>query len=151
MGNLTIFASVKKSFKFKDAQCAQLVWYFKLYGKSGRVLWFGIPLFDNREVNKPVQKEVVLWDIGTATTIYSISKRDYFKTQPQVGERYKLTIPLMESIKKCWKFAKAKGNFEKSDTLETAYLAAMNIGFEMPGTIDIKATLNHLGVYVETL
>jgi len=140
------------------AQCAQLVWYMHVLsdkyeeyhtrypGQNRESMWFGIPLYDSREEGGIVQGEVFAYDKGTNMVIYSVPKDDYFDSQPTIGVRYRLTIPLKNAIEFCNSQLVEQGIFDGTDTRKYEFYFS-NIGWEMPGTIDTQVTIYQMGLY----
>jgi len=131
------------------AQAAQLVWYFGLTDDDlQKYVWFGIPVFDSRNLNEQiVPGENFLLDAGTGSMIYAVDSNDIYMSNPQVGVRYRVTIPLNEAIDHACSFAVQSGEFNESSH-DKLYFKSMNLGWELPGTLDAQVTFYQVGIYV---
>ena len=131
-------------------QAAQFVLYFVIRNDMDKdYVWFGIPLYDNREEDDPfVYGELFQWDIASSSIIYSVPKNEYFETQPIVGERYTKLIDIDDSIKYCTQQLVAQGVWPSNTSRENLSLEFSNIGWEVPGTINCQATIYNFSCFV---
>ena len=136
-----------------SVHAAQLVWYFRLRNQKGEQIWFGIPLYDNREEERGYAGgEVFSYDKGTQSAIYSMDKVFYLGEEgAKVGERYQCVIPLNSALEFCVEQSTASGAFSEGTTADDCYLTSMNMGWEVPGTFDCQATFYKIGLYAEKL
>ena len=146
----------------KNAQVSQLVWYLQLH--SGQyayskmrdrveevVSWFGIPLYDTR-FNKAscIAGETFTSDPGTDLALYNIPADEYMTEYPKPdGKRHRYVVCLDDFAVYCFNNLIKTGWFPANSSFDDAYLNFSNVGWEVPGTIDCKATIYGIGVYVD--
>ena len=141
--------------------------YLYLYVKgtnskgSTEMMWFGIPLFDNRY---PFPGEAGIQDGGkddaSGLFIYNVPSRgftnmSFTKNGTPFGSEdndwMNIDIDLIPTIKRALVLANQKG-FMQGVTMDTLFVDGMNLGWEMPGTYDAEMKIKNLSLksYVGT-
>ncbi len=141
--------------------------YLYLYVKgtnskgSTEMMWFGIPLFDNRY---PFPGEAGIQDGGkddaSGLFIYNVPSRgftnmSFTQNGTPVGSEdndwMNIDIDLIPTIKRALVLANQKG-FMQGVTMDTLFVDGMNLGWEMPGTYDAEMKIKNLSLksYVGT-
>ena len=128
---------------------------------QNELLWFGLPLFDNRYA---YLEETSLVDGGKADAsgnyIYLIPSRAFTNTDfLKNGEIYAsddnewmtIDIDVLPYIKRALTVAQEAG-YMQGVTMDTVYVDGMNIGWEMPGTYDGEMKIKDISLlsYVGT-
>lgn len=125
------------------------------------MMWFGIPLFDNRY---PFPGEAGIQDGGkddaSGLFIYNVPSRgftnmSFTQNGTPVGSEdndwMNIDIDLIPTIKRALVLANQKG-FMQGVTMDTLFVDGMNLGWEMPGTYDAEMKIKNLSLksYVGT-
>jgi hypothetical protein len=110
----------------------------------GKYLWFGIPIYDDRHRVVPAHKAR---DTGGTNMFIYTPAGDVFSPKSTHDQKW-ITIdtdllPLMrEGLEAAW-----RDNFLKeSQALADYRIAAMNIGWEVPGTFDVDLAIRRLSL-----
>lgn len=115
------------------------------YGLS---LWVGIPSFDFR-YPRLTDREVVQWDTGTSTYIYSIPPRAVWGDVSFHDFRWHAAhLDLLPLILRGVEAMREKGRFVDTRP-EDLELTGMNFGWEVPGTFDAGLMVRNLSVRME--
>lgn len=110
----------------------------------GKYLWFGIPVYDNRHRVVPAYKAR---DTGGTNMFIFTPAGDVFSPK-STHDRKWITIdtdllPLMrEGLENAWR----DGFLKESQVLADYRIAAMNIGWEVPGTFDVDLEIRRLSL-----
>lgn len=140
-----------------NMHCAQFVWYITLQNRTkgsegyGQYIWFGLNLWDNRNVGK-VSAEYAAQDLGkedaTLAFIYQPSSDKFLETGliPQVGETGKVNFDVLETAKHAYEVARERG-YLPDTAWEDIYIGSMNFGFEITGTYNAAVQIDTVGVY----
>ena len=141
-----------------NAHAAQLVYFVTVQNRNmaskdyGKYIWFGMPLWDNRDAGKFANRGYVAHDAGTDTLIYSPAGTYYFHETggyvPELNQKARARMDILPIIKNAFNEAKNKGYLGTTKWEELA-LGGMNFGFEVPGTYNIGATIHDIGVYAK--
>jgi len=131
---------------------AQLSWFLYLKNTNPEskglydFLWFGLGMFDNRHDFVP---DYHLQDFAmpNGSFIYLIGTKRFFDTPVKIGERKTIRYNISDSIRDAIETAHKNG-FIINTTIDDVILDGMNIGWEVPGTYDVGATLHKLSVTV---
>jgi len=123
----------------------------------GDMIWFGVPLFDNRYEFQDVYAAQDTGQPGASGLyIYSMSNRTYMKKPFFIAEEEKIVgsdknpwitidVDLLPHIKKAYVQAK-KNNYLKNTSLNELYVNGINFGWELPGTYDVEMKLKDLSL-----
>lgn len=137
--------------------CAQFVWYITLQNRTpesegyGQYIWFGLNLWDNRNVGK-VSAEYAAQDTGkedaTLAFIYQPSGDKFYPSgkTPAVGEHAKINFELLDTAKYAFELARSRG-YLADTSWEDIYVGGMNFGFEITGTYNAAVQIDTVGVY----
>ena len=133
-----------------DLHAAQFQIFFSVQNLNrqspgyGKYLWFGIPNYDDRHRAVPAYKAR---DTGGTNMFIYTPAGDVFSPKSTHEQKW-ITIdtdllPLMrEGLEYAW-----KNNFLKeSQSLADYRIAAMNIGWELPGTFDVDLAIRRLSL-----
>ncbi len=110
----------------------------------GKYLWFGIPIYDDRNRVVPTHKAR---DTGGTNMFIYTPAGDVFSPK-STHERKWITIdtdllPLMrEGLENAW----LENFLKESQSLADYRIAAMNIGWEVPGTFDVDLAIRRLSL-----
>lgn len=112
----------------------------------GDLLWFGVPIYDNRHRFPP---EFKAQDFGgTAKFIFTPAGRTFTS---QSAHDFKWIVidqdllPLMrEALETAWQRGFLKGSHAMADY----YIGGMNMGWELPGTFDVEMQVRDLSLHV---
>ncbi|MCK9310272.1 MAG: hypothetical protein M0P99_08365 [Candidatus Cloacimonetes bacterium] len=135
---------------------AQLLWYITLrnvvpegsedVGQNGDFLWFGIPIYDNRNDFIPHSAHI---DQGAAGTtgklIYSMSSKYYFDEKIQMNKTYNIEIDVLPYLKEAFIYA-INNNALVGARFENMQIGYMNFGWEVPGTFDVASTIRGISI-----
>ena len=110
----------------------------------GNYLWFGIPIYDNRHRMIP---DYAAPDFGgTGKFIYTPGTK-HFTTGSTHDEGWvTFDAELLPLIREGLAAARAKGFLKDSDDESMFRIAALNLGWEMPGTFDVELQLRSLSL-----
>jgi hypothetical protein len=130
-----------------DRHAAQFLIFFTVRNDNrkssghGDILWFGVPVYDNRE---PFPKEHKALDRGTGKFIFTPNGRAYTSTSAHDGEWIVLErdlLPLMrDALETAWKRGFLQGSKEMADYR----IGGMNMGWELPGSFDVEMQIRGL-------
>jgi len=131
---------------------AQLSWF--LYVKNTNpqskgfhdFLWFGLSMFDSRHDFVP---DYAMQDFAmpSGSFIRSLGTRRFFDKPITVGERRTIRCNILDEIREAIEIAH-KHNFITNTTIDDVVLDGINIGWEVPGTYAVGATLHKLSIRV---
>ena len=117
----------------------------------GQYLWFGVPLYDDRErIPKAYQAKDAGKEDATGMFIYTVAGREF--TTRSLHDREWVTIdkdllPLMrDGLKAAWQ----SGFLKDSQSLADYRITGMNLGWEVPGIVDVEMQLRDLSLKVTT-
>ncbi len=149
------FCEMKMSPDQYDPNChaAQISWYFTLEDCDdsnrdfeGRpdYLWFGLPMWDNRDRADMDYKENIMFDAGTNRLIYCMDKNRYIEGGfAEVGRSYRFSLDVLPVMRHAYDIARAHGALLHTDWKNLA-IGSTNIGWEVPGTFDCQITLKDM-------
>ena len=135
-----------------DLHAAQLSWFLYLKNTNEQsqgfrdFLWFGLSMFDSRHDFVP---DYAMQDFAmpNGSFIRSLGTKRFFDKPVKVGERRTIRYNIRDEIQEAIAIAHKNG-FIVNTTIADVVLDGMNIGWEVPGTYDIGATLHKLSVKV---
>lgn len=138
-----------------SVHAAQFVWFITVQNRNkdskgyGKYIWFGIPLWDNRSAGQTTDVYSA-HDKGTDTLIYSMGSSSYLYAtdglMPVVGQKACARVDALDIIKTAFDDAKSKGYLSDTNYEDLAF-GGTNFGFEMPGTYNIAASIDDIGIY----
>ncbi|HOQ84296.1 MAG TPA: hypothetical protein PLQ89_01140 [Phycisphaerae bacterium] len=109
----------------------------------GDYLWFGVPIYDSR-YRTPVRHAAA--DIGTGKFIYNPPGTAYTSESLHDGQWVSIdrdVLPLiLEGLRTAWD----QGHLKHSRELADFRLGGFNIGWELPGTLDVSMQFDGLGI-----
>lgn len=133
-----------------NLHAAQFQIFFTLQNRNhrspgyGDLVWFGIPIYDNRARFPNAFKEQDFG--GTAKFIFTPGGKTFTSASAQDGNWViidKDILPLMrEALETAW----ARGFLKESKTLADYTIAGMNMGWELPGTFDVEMQIRNLSL-----
>jgi hypothetical protein len=131
---------------------AQLSWFLYLKNTNSEskgfrdFLWFGISMFDSRHDFVP---DYAAQDFAmpNGSFIRSLGTKRFFDKPIAVGERRTIRYNILDEIQKAIEIANERG-FLTHTTLNDVVLDGTNIGWEIPGTYSVGATLHKMSVMV---
>ena len=135
-----------------DLHAAQFSWFLYLKNTNEQsegfrdFLWFGLSMFDSRYEFVP---DYAMQDFAmpNGSFIYSLGSKRFFDKPVKVGERRTIRRNILDDLRVAVETANKKG-FITNTTLDDVVLDGMNIGWEVPGTYDVGATLHKMSVKV---
>jgi len=139
-----------------DLHTAQLVWVFYMKNTNREskgyrdFLWFCLQLFDSRYDFAP---DFAMQDFnpqgaqGNGHFIRLLGSKRYFDKPVVVGERQTLRYDIRDAVQEAIEVAHKHG-FIVNTTIDDVILDGTNIGWEVPGTYDVGATLYKMSVQV---
>jgi hypothetical protein len=129
---------------------AQFQIYFTLQNRNrqsagyGDLLWFGIPIYDNRARFTQAFKEQDFG--GTAKFIFTPDARVFTGASAQDGRWITIDkdlLPLMlEALETAW----SRGFLKDSKNLSDYAIGGLNLGWEVPGTFDVALQIRDLSL-----
>lgn len=143
----------------RNLHCAQFVFYVTLQNRTknsagyGEYVWFGIGLWDNRNVGT-VTSLFAAQDGGkennTGAFIYSPSSSLYYPelggVVPEAHTPVSMRCNIVEAARAAFDLAKQR-NFLSNTAWEDLYVGGMNFGFEVTGTYNVGANISKVGIY----
>ena len=110
----------------------------------GDLLWFGIPVYDNRDRFPNAYKSKDFG--GTAKFIFTPEARAFTSASAHDGQWVTLEkdlLPLMhEALATAW----AAGFLPGSKSRDDYFIGGMNLGWELPGTFDVEMQIRNLSL-----
>jgi hypothetical protein len=113
----------------------------------GQLIWFGVPLYDDRSRFPPEHKQQDTG--GTSMFIYTPSGQTFCSRSAHDGDWIKVEKDLLPLMNGALKTAWARGFLKASQNLADYHISAMNMGWEVPGTFDVGAEVRGLGLVVK--
>lgn len=121
----------------------------------GDMIWFGIPVLDNRNEYLPVYAAEDAGQSGASGKfIYSMSnttylEKSFFKDGIPVGsdinDWIEINVDILPHIKEAFSLAKSR-NYLVNTGFDELYANGMNIGWELPGTYDVEMKLKDFSI-----
>lgn len=112
----------------------------------GDLLWFGIPIYDNRH---RFPEEFKAQDFGgTAKFIFTPGGQSFTRQSTHDGQWVVIdqdVLPLMrEALALAWR----RGFLKDSKAIEDYQIGGMNMGWELPGSFDVEMQVRNLSLKV---
>lgn len=129
---------------------AQFSWYLYLKNTNPNskgyhdFLWFGLALFDNRYEFVPLYAAQD-FAMPEGKFIYTLGSRSVVDEKIKPGKRYKIRLDILPEIEKALKTAKENGFLLHSELADLSF-DGTNIGWELPGSFDVEATIHQISV-----
>ena len=135
-----------------DLHAAQFQVFFSVQNRNqqspgyGHYLWFGIPLYDDRHRLPPTRQAP---DTGGTTMFIDTPPGEVF-TRRSAHDQEWITIDkdllplLVQGLRAAWQ----RGYLKDSQSLADYRLAGMNLGWEVPGIIDVAMRVRNLSLQV---
>jgi hypothetical protein len=136
-----------------DVHAAQFQIFFTVQNRNqqskgfGDLLWFGIPIYDNR--NRYAHEFKAQDFGGTAKFIFTPSGRTFATNSTHDGSWVVIDKDLRPLIHEALKTAWARGFLKESKTIEDYYIGGMNMGWELPGTFDVEMHVRNLSLMIK--
>jgi hypothetical protein len=112
----------------------------------GQYLWFGIPLYDDRHRVAPAHKAQDMG--GTQMFIFTPSGDTYTRESAHDYGWVRIDHDLLPLMRKGLAAAWQAGFLQDSRALTDYRIAALNLGWELPGAFDVEMQVRHLSLRV---
>jgi hypothetical protein len=110
----------------------------------GNYLWFGVPVFDNRHRSS---ETYAAQDFGgTGKFIYTPGTKHFTPGSTHDGDWVKFDADLLPLIREGLAVARSKGFLKGTDGDDLLRVAALNMGWEVPGTFDVEMQVRGLSL-----
>lgn len=110
----------------------------------GDLLWFGIPIYDNRHRFVP---EFKAQDFGgTAKFIFTPEGKTFTSASAHDGGWVVIERDLLPLMREALETAWARGFLKDSKQFEDYSIGGMNMGWELPGTFDVEMQVRNLSL-----
>lgn len=135
-----------------DLHAAQFQWFITVQNRNtqddgyGEYFWFGLSYYDTRHDFSP---HYSAQDANTTGMfIYMPAMQPVLaatgKTEP--GKNMKVNTNVLPAIEAAFELAKQRGYMRKTEK-QDLHIASMNIGWEVPGTYNVRSTIRKLNIY----
>lgn len=115
----------------------------------GEMIWFGIPVYDNRK--RKTERYEALDFAGSGMFICTLAHEDLCADSAHDGKWIALEANLLPEMIKAYSIARAKGFMKKTKSLEDMHLTGMNMGWEVPGLLDVSLQVRRLSLIGEKI
>ncbi|NCC59633.1 MAG: hypothetical protein EOM12_01625 [Verrucomicrobiae bacterium] len=115
----------------------------------GEMIWFGIPVYDNRK--RKTERYEALDFAGSGMFICTLAHEDLSADSAHDGKWITLEANLLPEMIKAYSIARAKGFMKKTKSLEDMHLTGMNMGWEVPGLLDVSLQVRRLSLIAEKI
>jgi hypothetical protein len=133
-----------------DVHAAQFQIFFTVQNRNrtspgfGDLLWFGVPIYDNRHRMPP---EFKAQDFGgTAKFIYTPGGLTFGADSAHEGAWVTIEKDLRPLMVEALDTAWARGFLGGSRVVRDYHIGGMNLGWELPGTFDVELHLRQLSL-----
>jgi len=137
-----------------DVHAAQFQIFFTVQNRNkqskgyGDLLWFGIPLYDNRD---RFPKEFKAKDFGgTAKFIFTPSGQTFMTNSTHDGDWAVIDKDLLPLMREALETAWSRGFLKASKGVEDYGIGGMNMGWELPGTFEVEMRVRNLSLKVKS-
>ncbi len=113
----------------------------------GRLVWFGIPLYDDRRRIPPEHKTQDTG--GTGMFIFTPPGSTYTRDSAHDGGWVRVDHDLVALLREAVEAAWAKGFLTESRDLADYGITSINLGWEVPGTFDVAMQVRGLSLLVD--
>lgn len=135
-----------------DVHAAQFQVFFTVQNRNkqspgyGDLLWFGIPLYDNRD---RLPKAFKAQDFGgTAKFIFTPEGQTFTSSSAHDGKWVVIDKNLLPLMREGLELAWSKGFLADSKDIADYYIGGMNMGWELPGTFEVEMKVRNLSLRV---
>jgi len=112
----------------------------------GDLLWFGVPIYDNRHRFIP---EFKAQDFGgTAKFIFTPAGKAFTSASAHDGEWVVIEKDLLPLMREALETAWARGFLKNSTNRADYHLGGMNMGWELPGIFDVEMQVRNLSLKI---
>lgn len=135
-----------------DLHAAQFQWFITVQNRNmqddgyGEYFWFGLSYYDSRHDFSPHYS--ARDGNTTGMFIYIPAMQQILgatgKTEP--GKNMKVSTNVLPIIETAFELAKQRGYMQKTNK-DDLHIASMNIGWELPGTYNVRSTIRKLNIY----
>jgi hypothetical protein len=131
----------------------QFLFYLSIQNRNeqspgfGDYVWFGVPLYDNRE---PMPGRYVAHDPGTDRLIYTLATETLARESTHSGEWVTFEKDLLPDVRAALEEAWTQGYLKGSRDPADFAAAGMNLGWEVPGSYDVAAQVRGLRFLAQT-
>lgn len=137
-----------------DRHAAQFQIFFTVQNRArgsaahGDLLWFGVPLYDNRA---RFPREYKARDFGgTGKFIFTPGGETFAPRSAHDGEWVVIDTDLLPRMREALEVAWARGFLGGSRRLEDYHIGGMNMGWEVPGSFAVEMQVRALSLKVTT-
>lgn len=129
---------------------AQFTLYFTVQNRNvkssgyGDLLWFGIPLYDNRNRFPEAFKEQDFG--GTAKFIFTPAAREFMGASLHDGNWVSVDKDLLPLMRDALATAWSRGFLKGSKKIDDYYIAGAYMGWELPGTFDVSLQVRNFSL-----
>lgn len=110
----------------------------------GDLLWFGIPIYDNRHRHPPEFKSKDFG--GTEKFIFTPAGKTFTAASAHHGDWVTIDRDLLPLMREALKTAWAKGFLSGSTNIADYAIGGMNMGWELPGVFDVALETRKLSL-----
>lgn len=136
-----------------DVHAAQFQIFFTVQNRNrqspgyGDLLWFGIPIYDNRD---RFPKEFKAQDFGgTAKFIFTPGGKTFTSKSTHDGGWITIEKDLLPLLREALETAWARGFLKESKDYNDYHIGGMNLGWELPGTFDVSMQIRKLSLKLQ--
>ena len=136
-----------------DVHAAQFQLFFTVQNRNkqssghGDLLWFGVPIYDNRDRSP---KEFKARDFGgTAKFIFTPDGKTFTQESAHDGKWIVIDKDLLPLMQEALETAWTRGFLTQSKQISDYYIGGMNMGWELPGTFDVEMQVQNLSLKVQ--
>ncbi len=115
-------------------------------GGFGRFLWFGIPLYDDRHRFPRAHKTQDT--AGSGMFIFTPAGETFSRASAQDGDWVSVNSELLPLMREALETAWRQGYLTESRRLEDYRITGMNLGWEVPGILDVSMSVRDLSLMV---
>lgn len=112
----------------------------------GDLLWFGVPVYDNRHRHAPEFKSKDFG--GTEKFIFTPGATTFTSESPHDGAWIVIDQDLLPLMREALDMAWDKGFLSASKNIADYAISGMNMGWELPGTFDVELEVRDLSLTV---
>lgn len=136
----------------RSVHAAQFQIFFTVQNRNqqspgyGDMLWFGIPIYDNR--NRFPEGTAAKDFGGSARFIFTPAEKIFTSESAQDGNWIALDQDLLPLMNEALAAAWSRGFLSQSKKPGDYYISGMNMGWELPGTFEVKMQIRNLSLKV---
>ncbi len=113
------------------------------------MIWFGIPVYDNRK--RKTERYEALDFAGSGMFICTLAHEDLCADSAHEGKWITLKANLLPEMIKAYSIARTKGFMKNTKSLEDLRLTGMNMGWEVPGLLDVSLQVRRLSLVADKI